>query len=156
VRPLHVQDVVEMLHREIERVGSQSEWARQYGIDRTQLNRALNGRRLPPSRLCRALGLEWVIVRHPSGDAHSVIISKRHFLRMLRNEIAKAGGLTAWSRQIGTNRTYLSLVLHERKSPGEKILDALDLSRVLVCFDESLDTRKRRRKNGMRTKKGRK
>ena len=52
--PLNIQDVIELLRAEIDRVGGQSEWARQTGIERSQINRVLNGRRLPPNTLSSA------------------------------------------------------------------------------------------------------
>jgi hypothetical protein len=147
---LNIEDVLELLRRDINRVGGQSEWARQTGIERTLISRVLNGRRLPPSQLCRALGLEWVVVRHVAqrdGQTKSVIIGYRDFLRILRKEIKKAGSIIAWSRQIGVDRTYPSSVLHKRKSPGKKILAALSLSEALVCANESEAARNRWRQN---------
>jgi hypothetical protein len=134
--PLNVQNVIELLRAEIDRVGGQSEWARQTGIERVLINRVLNGHRLPPSTLCRALGLEWVLVHNGAqcdGETKSVIVGNRDFLRILRKEIRKAGSVIVWSRRVGVDRTYLSNVLHGRKSPSKKILAALNLSEVLVC-----------------------
>ena len=60
---LHVQDVIKMLREEVERAGGQSEFARQKGVQRPLINKVLSGDRLPPLGLCRALALEWVLVR---------------------------------------------------------------------------------------------
>ena len=135
----NIQDVIELLRRETDRVGGQSEWARQTGIQRPLINRVLNGRRLPPLQLCRALGLEWVIVRHVAqkgGETKSVIISNRDVLLMLRKEIENAGSITACSRQMGVDRSNLSSVLHKRRRPDKKILAVLNLSEALVCAKE--------------------
>jgi hypothetical protein len=137
--PLNIQDVIELLRAEIDRVGGQSEWARQTGIERALINRVLNGRRLPPSILCRALGLEWVLVHQAQcdGETKPVIVGNRDFLRILRKEIRKAGSVIAWTRRVGVDRTYLSNVLHGRKSPSKKILAALNLSEVLVRANDA-------------------
>jgi DNA-binding phage protein len=135
VKILSIEDVLELLRLDVDRVGGQSEWARQAGIERAQINRVLNGRRLPPSRLCQALGLEWVFVRYIAGEngqLHPVIIKDRDFLLALKAEIERVGSITAWCEQIGVNRTYLSQVLNKRRSAGSKILAALNFSEVLI------------------------
>jgi DNA-binding phage protein len=140
MQPLQVQDVIELLRDEIDRVGGQSEWARQTGVQRALINRVLNGRILPPSQLCRVLGLEWVLVRHVAqsdGETKSVIIGHRDFIRILREEINKAGSIIAWSKRFGVDRTHLSSVLHKRRPPDKKILAALDVSEVLVQAEGS-------------------
>jgi DNA-binding phage protein len=152
MKPMDVQDVLALLRGEIARAGGQSEWARQTNITTPLINRVLNGRRLPPTQLCRALGLEWVAVRHVTSrddQTKSVIISKREVLQILREEIERSGGITAWSRQIGVNRTYLSLVVHKRKAPGKTILAALKLSEALVrAGGTDVALKKRRLRNG--------
>ena len=144
--PLNVQDVIELIRGEIDRVGGQSEWARQTGIQRPVINRVLNGRRLPPSQLCRILGLEWVIVRNVAeteDETKLTFISSREVLLILKKEIKKVGSIIAWSRQMGVERSHLSSVLHKRRSPDKKILAALKLSEVLVCAAKSEATRDR-------------
>jgi hypothetical protein len=133
--PLNVQDVIELLRAEIVRVGGQSEWSRQTGIQRPLVSRVLNGRRLPPLRLCQALGLKWVIVRdvaETEAQTKLAIVSNRDVLRILKEEIEKVGSIIAWSRRMGVNRSHLSSVLHKRRSPDKKILAALKLSEILV------------------------
>jgi hypothetical protein len=103
MKPLQVQDVVELLCREIDRVGGQTQWARQTGVQRDLINKVLSGRRLPTSCLCRALGMEWVLARQISqrdGGTKSVIIKNRDLFRILREAINEAGSVSAWSRQI--------------------------------------------------------
>jgi DNA-binding transcriptional regulator YdaS (Cro superfamily) len=149
VKILNIEDVLELLRLDIDRVGGQSEWARQTGVSRMQINRALNGRRMPPSHLCQALGLEWFIVRHIAGkddQPQHVIINDREFLLILKVEIEKAGSITAWCDQIGVNRTYLSQVVNKRRTAGAKILAALNLSEVLVRATKSRAKRKQGRK----------
>jgi DNA-binding phage protein len=138
--PLNVQDVIELIRGEIDRVGGQSEWARQTGIQRPVINRVLNGRRLPPSQLCRILGLEWIIVRQVAQgacQAGPVPVSQREFHLILREEIKRAGSIIAWSRQMGINRSHLSSVLHKRRPPDRNLLAALNLAQVLVRLQGS-------------------
>jgi DNA-binding phage protein len=144
--PLNVQEVIELLRAQVNRVGGQSEWARQTGIQRPLISRVLNGRRLPPSHLCRALGLEWVVVRNVAeteDQTKLTFISNREVLLILKKEIKKVGSIIAWSRQMGVERSHLSSVLHKRRSPDKKILAALKLSEVLVCAAKSEATRNR-------------
>jgi hypothetical protein len=66
---------------------------------------------------------------------------------MLREEIKKAGSITAWCERMGQERSYLSSVLHKRKLPSKKILASLNLSEVLVWACDA--ARNRRRQNKM-------
>jgi DNA-binding phage protein len=146
---LGIEDVLELLLRDIERVGSQSEWTRQTGVPRTQINRALKGKRLPPSQLCRALGLEFVIVRHIAGEdgqQQPVVVEKRDFLSKLKAEIEKVGSITVWCEQTGFNRTYLSQVLNKRRLASSKLIAALNLAEVLVRATKSATVKGRRKK----------
>jgi hypothetical protein len=133
---LHIEDVLELLRRDIARVGTQTEWARQMGIDRPAISKVLSGRLLPPGSLCQALKLKWVIARRvPTGDeaTNLVIISQQNILKILREEIEKVGGVSSWSKLVGVDRSRVSQVLHnKRKSLGPKLLSALGLSEVLV------------------------
>ena len=135
MQALRVQDVVKLLRDEVERVGSQSEFARQKGVERSLINKVLQGERVPTSRLCWALGLEWVLVSRaaPGGPAAKLnIITPQKFIRMLRVQINRAGGLAAWGRQFGISRSQLSRVLHKTRTPDQRIIAALNLAEVLV------------------------
>jgi DNA-binding phage protein len=147
--PLQVHDVVELLRRAIKGAGNQLQWARQTGLNRTSINRVLNGQQLPGSRLCLALGLEWVVVRCPEGSQdqkRSVLVSNAQVILILNKAIKIAGGLTVWSQQTGIDRTYLSAVLHKRKSPSKNVLAALQLSEVLLRRDEIPAANRNRRR----------
>ena len=135
MQALHVQDVVRLLREEVEQAGSQSEFARQKGLARSLINRVLKGERLPTSRLCRALGLEWVLVsRAASSDSENElnIITHQQFIRILRMQIKEAGGLAGWGRQFGIDRSHLSSVLHKRRAPDQRTIAALNLAEALV------------------------
>ena len=135
MQALYVQDVVKLLRDEVERAGSQSEFARQNGVAPSLISRVLRGERLPTSRLCRALGLEWVLV-HRTAPCDSVaevdIVTFQEFIRALRMQINKAGGIAAWGRQFGIDRSHLSSVLHKRRAPDRRIIAALNLAEALV------------------------
>jgi DNA-binding transcriptional regulator YdaS (Cro superfamily) len=146
---LGIEDVLELLLRDIQRVGGQSEWARQTGVPRTQINRALNGRRMPTSQLCRALELEWVIVRHvegKDGQQQPIIMEKRDLLLILNVEIEKVGSITAWCERTGFNRTYLSQVLNNIRPASSKLIGAVNLAEVLVRASKSATVKGRRKK----------
>jgi hypothetical protein len=57
----------------------------------------------------------------------------------LRAACAEAGSQLAWSRQTGVSTPYISDVLSGRREPGQKLLDALDMDKVV-------DYRRRNRK----------
>jgi DNA-binding phage protein len=146
---LGIEDVLELLLRDIERVGGQSEWARQAGVPRTQINRALKGRRMPPAQLCLALGLEWVVVRQIAGEEGKpqlVVVEKRDFLSSLRGEIEKVGSITVWCEKTGFNRTYVSQVLNKRRPAGTKLVAVLNLAEVLARATKSAPVKGRRKK----------
>jgi hypothetical protein len=139
MRSLEAQDVVELLRREIDRVGGQSEWARQTGIERSLINKVVNRRKPATARVRRALRLEWVIARQVAqrnGQTKPVAVDQLALLQILWKEIEKAGSISVWSQQMGIDRTYLSRVLHRRRPPNKKIIAALNLSKILVCANE--------------------
>jgi hypothetical protein len=55
--------VVRVLREEIKRAGSQDAWAKKSGVDRTNVNRVLKGRRSFSRAMLDALGLEIAYVR---------------------------------------------------------------------------------------------
>ena len=60
---LEERDVIELLRAAVGRERSQAHFARQYGIDRVQVNRLLNGRKTNvPAAIAKALGLRKVFV----------------------------------------------------------------------------------------------
>ncbi len=56
------KDVVLLLHDEVKRAGSQDAFAKKTGIDRTALNKVLNGTRLPSPSMIDVLGLAPIYV----------------------------------------------------------------------------------------------
>jgi hypothetical protein len=59
---LSYEDVVQLLRAEIDRAGTESEWARRTGANRTSLNLALKGRVGLQKNILDALGLKKVVV----------------------------------------------------------------------------------------------
>jgi DNA-binding phage protein len=138
MKPLRVQDLLRLLRRDINRVGGQSEWARQTGICRTYINRVLNGRKPPGPSICRALGFKRAVLRNAAEMVDSTkSVDLEEVPLILREEIEKAGSISAWCRQVGLDRSHLSQVLHKRRRLGRKILAALKLSNVLLDIDDT-------------------
>jgi hypothetical protein len=125
MKTLLVPDLLRLLRRDINRAGGQSEWARQMRICRTYINRVLNGRKPPGPSICRALGLKRAALPDVAklSDATKVVdLEEVSFI--LREEIEKAGSISAWCQQVGLDRSHISQVLHKRKRLGNKILAA--------------------------------
>jgi hypothetical protein len=132
VKSVTISEVLELLRSDVRRVGGQSEWARQKGVPRSQVNRALNRQRFPSTEICDALGHEWAITRGAAHAGYFIILSNRDVILLLRSEVEKFGGVAAWCRQNGLNQPYVSRVLHGRKPASKKLLSALGLSEILV------------------------
>jgi DNA-binding phage protein len=62
MRVLEPKDVVRLLHEEIERAGSQTAWAKKARVNRTEVNKILQGRKPPTETILKALKLRTVIV----------------------------------------------------------------------------------------------
>jgi transcriptional regulator GlxA family with amidase domain len=60
LRPLELEDVIELLRSEVERAGSQSAFAKKAGVDRATVNRVLRGRLAPTQKLIDGLNLRIV------------------------------------------------------------------------------------------------
>src|ERR1700730_11422221 len=55
-RPLDPEEIVQLLRAEVKKAGSQGTWAKRAGIERTLVNKVLNGKRQPAKNIIRALG----------------------------------------------------------------------------------------------------
>jgi DNA-binding phage protein len=58
------------------------------------------------------------------------ILTRKDVLQLLRREVAKAGGQSAWARKTGVNRSILNKALQERKPAQKSVLKALGLEIV--------------------------
>jgi hypothetical protein len=57
------REVLRLLRSEVEKAGGQAAWARREGVNRTMLNKVLNGRKLIPPSIIKALKLRTVYLR---------------------------------------------------------------------------------------------
>jgi DNA-binding phage protein len=62
MRKLSRDDVVRLLHAEVERAGNQTKWARKAGMVPSQVSMALTGDRLPSRKILKALNLRKVVM----------------------------------------------------------------------------------------------
>jgi DNA-binding phage protein len=58
-----IKDIVFLLRDEVRRAGGQEAFSRKTGVDRTSLNKVLNGSRPPSPLMIDALGLRPIFVR---------------------------------------------------------------------------------------------
>ena len=56
---------------------------------------------------------------------------------LLRSEVERAGGQTAWAKKTGTNRTIINSVLSNRRPLTKQIIRALKLRTVFVSEPKS-------------------
>jgi DNA-binding phage protein len=60
------------------------------------------------------------------------ILEVKDIIPLLRAEIQRAGGVSAWSKETGVNRTVASKVLNNLKPPTKSVIKALKLRAVFV------------------------
>jgi hypothetical protein len=72
---LNDNDVVDLLKAAVKREGSQSAFAKRHGVNRTELNSILNGKRRISASLAKALGLRRVYVVEEEAKKHSERLS---------------------------------------------------------------------------------
>jgi DNA-binding phage protein len=60
----------------------------------------------------------------------------KDLVRLLRSEVEKAGGQSAWARREGIDRTLLNRVLNDQKPPSKEIIRALKLCNVYALDDD--------------------
>jgi DNA-binding transcriptional regulator YdaS (Cro superfamily) len=53
-------------------------------------------------------------------------------LRLLTQEVERAGGQSAWSRRTGVDRSHLNQVMRGRELPAGRIVRALGLKKLLL------------------------
>ena len=59
-------------------------------------------------------------------------MNEQDVLDRLRAAIEQAGSQRAFADQHGISLQYVNDVLHKRREPGQKILDALGIERVVI------------------------
>jgi hypothetical protein len=60
------------------------------------------------------------------------ILEIKDVVPLLRTEVQRAGGVSAWSKKTGVNRTVASKVLNNLKPPTKSVIKALKLRPVFV------------------------
>ena len=68
------------------------------------------------------------------------MLDEQDVVRVLRAEVARAGGQSSWARREGIDRTMLNRVLCGRRPPTEHIIKALKLCNVYARADEPEST----------------
>ena len=127
-RPLDPEEIVQLLRAEVKKAGSQGTWAKRAGIERTLVNKVLNGKRQPTKNIIRALGLRKAL----SSSHHSRVLETEEVRRLLRTQVAQAGSLSAWARNIGVSRPEISKALWGKRPPNKQMMDTLGLRVVIV------------------------
>jgi hypothetical protein len=61
-----------------------------------------------------------------------LVLELRDVVHLLRAEVDRAGGQTAWAKRAQVHRTIVNRVLKGRKLPNKKIIRALRLRAVFV------------------------
>jgi DNA-binding transcriptional regulator YdaS (Cro superfamily) len=120
-RALGLPQMRQLLRRDIELAGGQSEWSRRTGVPRAQLNKVLRGHRPVGRRIIQALGFKEV--RLPT---------EGELLQFLSREIEKAGSQAEWARRNAVSRTIVNHVMCGRKRAGPIILRALKVRQVIM------------------------
>ena len=127
MRVLKEKEIVRLLRAEVKKAGGQGAWAKRAGIERTLVNKVLRGKRRPPKSIIRALGLRSALSSHDSR-----VLKAEDVRRLLRTQVAQAGSLAAWGRNIGAPRSEVSNALWGKRPPNKQIMDTLGLRVVIV------------------------
>jgi DNA-binding phage protein len=131
-RHLDLQDVLRLIEREVQQAGGQAQWARRTGINRSILNKVLQGRRPPSPRIIKVLKLKKVVTgTGPEGN---------DLLRLLRRAVERAGSISAWSRRTGIDRTSISRVIHGKIAPSLQFFRALKLKKITAYVAQESET----------------
>jgi DNA-binding phage protein len=64
------------------------------------------------------------------------VLEAEDIVKLLRSEVAKAGGQLAWAKKVGVSRPVLNRVLNGRGSPTKKMIKALGLRVVYTDASE--------------------
>jgi DNA-binding phage protein len=81
---LEQEDVVALLREEVDKAGGQVAWSKKTGVDRTNLNRILNGHIPPTKAVMVALKLRLVYARDAQSAGTSATRPARRLARFAR------------------------------------------------------------------------
>jgi hypothetical protein len=65
------------------------------------------------------------------------ILELKDVVSVLRAEVQRAGGVSAWSKKTGVNRTIVSKVLNDLRAPPKSMIKALKLRTVFGVSKDS-------------------
>jgi hypothetical protein len=125
------KDILRLLRKDVAKAGSQLAWSQKHGYDRTVLNVILSGGRPVLPKVCELLNLRTAYVRDIRQDDLAVL-EDEDVLNLLRADIARVGGQSAWARIHEHERSHVNRVLAGKKPITPEILRRLGLKRVYV------------------------
>ena len=129
-RLLGLEDVVRILRDEVERAGSQAEWARQESVHSPDLCSTVTGKRPPTKDILRALRLKKAFAYQSISGRNRRLLKLEEVVRRLRAEVETAGGQAVWARKTGVNRPNMNCALTGKRPPMNDVLRALGLRKV--------------------------
>jgi DNA-binding transcriptional regulator YdaS (Cro superfamily) len=135
-----VNDVADLLRIAVEREGSQQAFARHHGINRSQLNTILTGRRAVGAAIAELIGLRKAYIVNDKRRAlalssrlgRTVVFDDNDVVDLLRIAVEREGGQHAFARRSGVNYAYLNRVLNGKEPPGRSIAKSLGLRKVYI------------------------
>jgi hypothetical protein len=128
---LGLEDIVRILRKKVEKAGSQAEYARQESIRPSNLSSTINARRPPTHDVLRALNLRKVFACEPVTKNRSArMLALDGVVRLLHEEVDKAGGQTKFARRHGVNRPNLNSALLKKRPPTGDALRAIRLRKI--------------------------
>lgn len=68
----------------------------------------------------------------------ATILSNSEVLAALREAVTTAGSQRTYASRIGVSQAYLGDVLHGRRHPGDRVLSALGLKRIVIITNEDI------------------
>jgi DNA-binding phage protein len=126
-----LDEVVRMAREEVDKAGSQAEFARKAGVRGSSLNSTVTGGRPPTKDVLRALNFQKVFAYEAlMKNRNALTLELDEVLGILREEVEKAGGQTEFARKTGVNRPNLNSTLLKKRPPTRDILKALNLRKT--------------------------
>jgi len=132
-RVLRLDDVVRVLRQEVQKVGTQAEFARKGKVRATNLNSTITGKRPPTKDVLRTLNLKKVFAYEPSMKQRKpAILRLDEMVRLLRAAVEQAGGQAEFARKERVNRPNLNSTLLGKRPPTRDVLKALKLGKIFA------------------------
>jgi ribosomal protein L30/L7E len=146
-RLLALEEVTRILRAEVERAGSQAEWARKTGANVGDLSSAVTGKRPPTKAILRGLNLKKAfayqsVSRNKVRARNKRLLRFEEVVRLLREEVAKGGGQAEWARKTGVNRANMNSTVTGKKPPTKDTLRVLGLQKVFA-YEKEIKTREK-------------